>query len=380
MIILKPKKKIYLGLLFSLMIGIFSIGITNTYASENSNFNINSQPIEEQAINFAKTDFEHSITSILLMENNTETDINYTLGSPFKMLDGENTANSSIFFPVFSDADNTIKYVYTVKKNTNGEYSGSISQFLAKELQNLVDSNITDTTLFFQDNSIYYSDNGQIKLLWKSPLSTEKNGVSSLTEKNDLISVNIKNKIKNFSKKQNFPAVKRVKSVSSGDNFIMINWRIAETQTSFPWCAAYVEAAILCNKTDVRATSARAIMHYTYPNLNNSQIESKSLNQDQIIKYANYCGVYPKKIARILNLSEVQTQLRKGNAIYMGTAGYGNYSNSRHALALFGWVNQGGYQTYYVWNPWYNYPTVISANAGPVTIPVPGGGFTWDNT
>ncbi|HAZ9701225.1 TPA: peptidase C47, partial [Enterococcus faecium] len=53
---------------------------------------------------------------------------------------------------------------------------------------------------------------------------------------------------------------------------------------------------------------------------------------------------------------------------------------SRHALALFGWVNQGGYQTYYVWNPWYNYPTVISANAGPVTIPVPGGGFTWDNT
>ncbi|MCZ1558633.1 peptidase C47, partial [Enterococcus faecium] len=50
MIILKPKKKIYLGLLFSLMIGIFSIGITNTYASENSNFNINSQPIEEQAI------------------------------------------------------------------------------------------------------------------------------------------------------------------------------------------------------------------------------------------------------------------------------------------------------------------------------------------
>ncbi|MCH3313990.1 hypothetical protein LDA58_14700, partial [Enterococcus faecium] len=26
----------------------------------------------------------------------------------------------------------------------------------------------------------------------------------------------------------------------------------------------------------------------------NSQIESKSLNQDQIIKYANYCGVYPK--------------------------------------------------------------------------------------
>lgn len=112
----------------------------------------------------------------------------------------------------------------------------------------------------------------------------------------------------------------------------------------------------------------------------NSQIESKSLNQDQIIKYANYCGVYPKKVARILNLSEVQTQLRKGNAIYMGTAGYGNYSNSRHALALFGWVNQGGYQTYYVWNPWYNYPTVISANAGPVTIPVPGGGFTWDNT
>ena len=78
MIILKPKKKIYLGLLFSLMIGIFSIGITNTYASENSNFNINSQPIEEQAINFAKTDFEHSITSILLMENNTETDINYS--------------------------------------------------------------------------------------------------------------------------------------------------------------------------------------------------------------------------------------------------------------------------------------------------------------
>ncbi|MGK4109918.1 hypothetical protein AB0X59_12670, partial [Enterococcus cecorum] len=73
-------------------------------------------------------------------------------------------------------------------------------------------------------------------------------------------------------------------------------------------------------------------------------------------------------------------QNRKGNAIYMGTAGYGNYSNSRHALALFGWVNQGGYQTYYVWNPWYNYPTVISANAGPVTIPVPGGGFSWDNT
>ncbi|MCZ1844056.1 hypothetical protein GHB89_13940, partial [Enterococcus faecium] len=86
MIILKPKKKIYLGLLFSLMIGIFSIGITNTYASENSNFNINSQPIEEQAINFAKTDFEHSITSILLMENNTETDINYTLGSPFNRI------------------------------------------------------------------------------------------------------------------------------------------------------------------------------------------------------------------------------------------------------------------------------------------------------
>ena len=73
--------------------------------------------------------------------------------------------------------------IFIPSKKIQIENVGSISQFLAKELQNLVDSNITDTTLFFQDNSIYYSDNGQIKLLWKSPLSTEKNGVSSFTKK-----------------------------------------------------------------------------------------------------------------------------------------------------------------------------------------------------
>uniref|UniRef100_UPI003F4F0D40 hypothetical protein n=1 Tax=Enterococcus faecium TaxID=1352 RepID=UPI003F4F0D40 len=98
------------------MIGIFSIGITNTYASENLISISTPNQLKNKQLILRKTDFEHSITSILLMENNTETDINYTLGSPFKMLDGENTANSSIFFPVFSDADNTIKYIYTVKK------------------------------------------------------------------------------------------------------------------------------------------------------------------------------------------------------------------------------------------------------------------------
>ncbi|MFD2308686.1 C47 family peptidase [Enterococcus termitis] len=295
-----------------------------------------------------------------------------------------------------------LEFLYSVRKNELGEYVSSVSRFLVNEINIAIDSaNGESISFFVKEDDIFYKINDTIEKIFEAPrdeFSSKQSDTIELTVEdanNALQSTESTIEEKNiynqtdFVKQTNITKGSKLtrSSVSTAKNYAMINWRINETQGDVPWCAAFVTAAILSNKVDARATRAVDIVSYSFPKLTPKQREQNGVSPNQILAYANYRKTYPKLVESTVNHSVIESNLRKGNALYIGGIGYGSQtSKSRHAFALYGWVDNenpsGGkpYRVYYVWNPWWNYPMTVQGNTLPMTIPVPGGGYTWYRT
>lgn len=390
-------KKIIVSLL--LLLGAVSFDNVTANATESTETIFKTEAISEQVDLFAKNDFGLALTSMLFLESNSIDASNYSLGSAFSMFDGENSEEGTIYYPVYLNGK--IEFLYSVRKNEAGSYVSSVSRFLVNEINEVIDSAKGEPILFFvKEEDIFYNFNDVIKKIYEAPTDEFSNIKSEVTEltneeineeikltESNIEDVHISDKI-DFVEQPNIQTKSKLtrSSVSIAKNYAMINWRINETQTDLPWCAGYVTAAILSNKVDARQARAVDVVNYSYPKLTAKQREKEGVSPAQVIAYANYRKTYPKLVESTVSHSIVESNLRKGNALYMGGIGYGDSNKSRHAFALYGWVDHenpnGGkpYRVYYLWNPWWNYPMTVQANTLPMTIPVPGGGYTWYRT
>lgn len=371
-----------------MLLGLF-VGIVNfdaVEASSNEELLVKTSKIPQEIDEFAKKDFGNLLSATLFLEGaNTKTS-EYELGSSFAMFDGENVENSTIFFPIF--LNQRVEFLYSVRNDIVTGYTSSVSRFLIKEINDILEEvNGEPVSFHVKDSDIYFKLNDKIKKIYSAPKeNTDENQNSDdiIVEENDLEIKNVSEHI-DYDIQPNLEKAKVTRStVSTASNYAMINWSIRETQSTFPWCAAYVTAAILNNKVDSRPTLARDILNYTFPKFSVAQKEATGVNQDQLLNYGRARGTNPIRTGSMLSHATVERELRKGNAIYMGTEGY-SHSNSklhksRHAFALYGWVNSDKIRTYYLWNPWWNYPMVVQANNYPITIPVPEGVYIWDSS
>jgi hypothetical protein len=371
-----------------MILSIFFMGSHKVLADENEHLyvkNVQISDVEKKELkDYVNSNFGSSLAGLLFFENDLTDTAQYVLGNEFSIFSDDSLEGESFYFPVFFEGK--IKYIYSVIKTNEHGYSGSIAKFFADELEAFRKCNENEViTLYANSYSIYAETKNNVELLYASPIipsseiSEESLTSDKETEVVDIHGINSFDIVDNSS--EIFSRKRQRSIVQTASNYALINWKITETQGSEePWCAAYVAAAILNNKVDSRPTKAVDILNYTFPKLTPAQRWKSSVSQDQIVKYGKYRGVNPIRVDGTLYHSTVESNLRKGNAIYLGTSGYGQVNKSRHAFALHGWINYGSNRIYEVWNPWYNQTMIIQANTYPMTISVPGGGFVWDVT
>ncbi|MGG5343734.1 C47 family peptidase [Enterococcus sp. AZ192] len=390
-------KKIILSML--LLFGAVSFQNVTANATEGADVIVQTESVSGEVDQFAKNDFGLALTSILFLESNNTNASDYSLGSAFSMFDGEKTEKGTVYYPVY--LDEKLEFLYSVRKNELGEYVSSVTRFLVNEMNIAIDSaNGEPISFFVKEDDIFYRVNDTIEKIFEAPrdeFSSKKSDTTELTieDANEVLQSTENNiEEKNVSEQTDFVEQANISkgskltrsSVSTAKNYAMINWKINETQSDLPWCAGYVTAAILSNKVDARPTRAVDIANYSFPKLTAKQRENQGISPENVLAYANYRKTYPKWVENTVSHSVVESNLRKGNALYIGGIGYGDSNKSRHAFALYGWVDSenpnGGkpYRVYYIWNPWWNYPMTVQGNTLPMTIPVPGGGYTWYRT
>lgn len=365
------------AVMLGILMGVFLVNGT-AHAAED--FIINSEVPENSAVVFATSDFNYSLNATLFLEKSTKQPQEYQLGSPFTIINNDNKENETVSFPVIYQGK--IEYVYSVIKNPNGEYTSSCSRFLADELQTLQDSGITETTLFTKESNIYYEKDDQLVMLYEAPNHLESVEISQedteAVNDNTLTPVLIEQETE-VEKEKTLGTPKESRSgVSYGTNYAMINWTIKENQTDQQWCAAFVTAGILNNKNSPKPSNAKSIMKYFNPSLNDTSLKQVGLSREQAVKYGKSKGCNPYIVNGMVDKNEIHNQVRRGNAIYAGGFGIQGQSKTRHAFALYGWVQQGDVRTLYLWNPWYNHPMVVNGNTAPIIFPTPSGGYVWD--
>ncbi|MBL1229350.1 hypothetical protein IW492_08920 [Enterococcus sp. BWB1-3] len=386
------KKKfwvIYLLVLFgSLWVNVDKVNAETQVAGEG--LKVETTVVSNDIEEFAKKDFSLSLSSILILEENTKSINDFVLGSSFSMFDGEDAEKSTIYYPVFFN--DKVEYLYLVRDNGEYGFTSSLTRFLVDEINSILSTNEGQIVSFFvSNNDIYFKVNDGLEKIYEAP---KENQIPWVAQPDPAVNIAVPTEdveVKDVSVEtqvdvqSNSDPSKARSSLSVSPTHTMISFAINEIQTDLPWCAAYAVAGILSNKQDARPTRAIDILNYTFPSLTPAERQTKGVNQDQLVQYGRSRSTAPIRVGSVIYHDQILTDLRKGNAIYLGTQGYSgstSINKSRHAFALFGWVDHGigAHRVYYLWNPWWNYPMTVLGDTYPFVIPVPGGSYVWDST
>lgn len=143
---------------------------------------------------------------------------------------------------------------------------------------------------------------------------------------------------------------------------------LTEYQTDKPWCAAYVEAAIIRSQSGRTDLKAHDIVRWVYPDMSEEELSRNGINLYDVGNYAlTVCNMNTSLHQRRLNMTEVQTYLNRASRIFMRMGcsyAVQGQSFGYHALMMVGgasYPNGDGFYT--VWNPWNdNAYSIININ------------------
>ncbi|MGM0218503.1 staphopain A [Enterococcus sp. AZ126] len=244
-------------------------------------------------------------------------------------------------------------------KDENGKYTTKLSKMLVDELNFLKRKDFSKgiSLIASENGDIYYENDGEITLLWSSPEALSEGNQTDpenvLLEKvknSDLEIINL-----NESLEYNVDGIK-LRSTTVDKFGTRINWKISETQGDDKWCIAYAAAMILNNKNDARPTKASDIGKW------GKRGKNVGFTDDEMVKYANTRGVYPKLLSRPTTWSETITQLRKSNGV-LGV--WESQVHTWHAIDITGTymsdTANGRKNVFVIWNPWRTYVELIDA-------------------
>lgn len=377
-------KKVFLGFLLGISLLTYKGLVTHAQEGE---LLINSSHISENILEFAESNYFSILDMHLILEqNNYDTiqesvkAIDYKLGTPFTMVENSvDTVNT--YFPIINN-NNEIKYIYTVTKMDTGELTGSISEFMADELESIKESNSdAPITIYSSNKDVYVESNDKVEVLVESGFIDESEPLQIASLNEILEPVEVTEEIEVPFYKKNTGAMNS-RAVSSDKTHVAIMWKQKEIQGATSWCAAVTLNNILYNKNTPIYSSAAGIITYTYPNLSNSERIDWGMNNTQVVNYARSKGLSPKISNAPISKAEIKNQLKNGNGIFMNMAGtyYGN-PKARHAMAITGWAQQpNNSEFFWISNPWWNYTITTQANTYPIVVTVPGGYYSWDST
>lgn len=323
------------------------------YAQETENLAglyIESQICSQNIIKYAKENVYRFILAEMVEKN-----IKYSnlpvLGSPFALINEEEDT-VIYYFPILYN--NHIEATFRVYE-VNGQLAGIYSEALANELEELSKKTTAEKPAVIAVNNgnvIAITCEG-IDVLQKDPYGKNikedklKNFQKISIQSSDNEVINCKTPIQYLSKID----TSEITVNNTLPRFKYLNTTIRETQSSYPWCAAYVTAFIVnfrTGRTDIRA---RDVVKFAHPNSNN--IYQETVSRSQCIAFAKKYGLNPYQPSSNISYSTAKRQIAAGKPVYMGCDEISGDKKGRHALALRGYNEQTG--VFSVWNPWYNY-------------------------
>jgi len=225
-----------------------------------------------------------------------------------------------------------------------------MSRYLASELNNLLGQRRATTgaiSLHYDNGNLMVQKDGVLEVLSFHPRGYMPTWDTPEVERTELIIVS-PTEISIDAETHEHQMITPFSTASR-----LLNVRIIESQTLSPWCAAYASAMIIRYlHNNHAAPTAFSLVRSANPGQPNHVLESLSFPDNDVRNAFTSRGWSFSQQNRAFSLSEVQSQIRRGNPIYISTHNTAP-RGGRHAFVLRGYITLSNSAALYsMWNPW----------------------------
>lgn len=382
--------KLISTLLFAILL-LSTIAFTDlnkSYAAQKSNqleINVKNDKVPQKVQNLAQQQYQ-GYAQALDKQKNSQTG-NYQLGEAFKIYKFNGEEDNSYYYPVLKDG----KIIYTLtispkneadlkQSKENANYSVKISNFIAKDLDEIKDKH-TNITILTDEKGFYFEENGQVRLVKATPLPTNIKD----KENSQQMSSHLKQQLKATSNptkiNENQAAEANQDNQVQYENTLK-NFKIREQQFDNSWCAGFSMAALLNATKNTDKYKAYDIMRTLYPDVSEEELPQYSTNPQQMIKYGNSQGRDIQHQSGMPSYNQVD-QLTKENkgAMILAHSVENNPNDPHlgHAMAVVGNAKINNEDKLIFWNPWDTDLSIQDADSNLLHLSF-NRDYTWDDT
>lgn len=377
-------------LLFAILL-LSTIAFTDlnkSYAAQKSNqleINVKNDKVPQKVQNLAQQQYKGYAQALDKQKNSQTGD--YQLGEAFKIYKFNGEEDNSYYYPVLKDG----KLIYTLtispkneadlkQSKENANYSVKISNFIAKDLEEIKDKH-TNITILTDEKGFYFEENGQVRLVKATPLPTNiKN-----KENSQHMSSHLKQQLKATSEptkiNENQAAEANQDNQVQYENTLK-NFKIREQQFDNSWCAGFSMAALLNATKNTDKYNAHDIMRTLYPNVSEEELPQFSTNPHQMIKYGNSQGRDIQHQSGMPSYNQID-QLTKDNkgAMILAHSVENNPNDPHlgHAMVVVGNAKINNEDKLIFWNPWDTDLSIQDADSNLLHLSF-NRDYTWDDT
>lgn len=377
-------------LLFAILL-LSTIAFTDlnkSYAAQKSNqleINVKNDKVPQKVQNLAQQQYKGYAQALDKQKNSQTGD--YKLGEAFKIYKFNGEEDNSYYYPVLKDG----KIIYTLtispkneadlkQSKENANYSVKISNFIAKDLEEIKDKH-TNITILTDEKGFYFEEDGQVRLVKATPLPTNiKN-----KENSQHMSSHLKQQLKATSEptkiNENQAAEANQDNQVQYENTLK-NFKIREQQFDNSWCAGFSMAALLNATKNTDKYNAHDIMRTLYPNVSEEELPQFSTNPHQMIKYGNSQGRDIQHQSGMPSYNQID-QLTKDNkgAMILAHSVENNPNDPHlgHAMAVVGNAKINNEDKLIFWNPWDTDLSIQDADSNLLHLSF-NRDYTWDDT
>lgn len=362
--------------------------LNKSYAAQKSNqleINVKNDKVPQKVQNLAQQQYKGYAQALDKQKNSQTGD--YQLGEAFKIYKFNGEEDNSYYYPVLKDG----KLIYTLtispkneadlkQSKENANYSVKISNFIAKDLEEIKDKH-TNITILTDEKGFYFEENGQVRLVKATPLPTNiKN-----KENSQHMSSHLKQQLKATSEptkiNENQAAEANQDNQVQYENTLK-NFKIREQQFDNSWCAGFSMAALLNATKNTDKYNAHDIMRTLYPNVSEEELPQFSTNPHQMIKYGNSQGRDIQHQSGMPSYNQID-QLTKDNkgAMILAHSVENNPNDPHlgHAMAVVGNAKINNEDKLIFWNPWDTDLSIQDADSNLLHLSF-NRDYTWDDT
>ncbi|HCV0522044.1 TPA: cysteine protease staphopain B [Staphylococcus aureus] len=323
--------------------------------SKQLEINVKSDKVPQKVKDLAQQQFA-GYAKALDKKSNAKTG-KYELGEAFKIYKFNGEEDNSYYYPVIKDG----KIVYTLtlspknkddlnKSKEDMNYSVKISNFIAKDLDQIKDKN-SNITVLTDEKGFYFEEDGKVRLVKATPLANNiKEKESAKT-----VSPQLKQELKNTVTPTKVEENEAIQEDQVQYENTLKNFKIREQQFDNSWCAGFSMAALLNATKNTDTYNAHDIMRTLYPEVSEQDLPNCATFPNQMIEYGKSQGRDIHYQEGVPSYNQVD-QLTKDNVGIMilaqSVSQNPNDPHLGHALAVVGNAKINDQEKLIYWNPW----------------------------